>query len=173
MKVHTVAPFFVMGIAAILVTCAGTLWNRFGPTILINETPSEPVGLYRLIRHPESHYRRGMFVVFPVTRELQEMVYGRHWIRDGIPLLKELLGMSGDRVCVYADRFEINDQVVGPVFAVDREGHPLPQKRGCFEIQPGYFFAASQHFERSFDGRYFGPQPLAIVTGEARPLWTF
>jgi conjugative transfer signal peptidase TraF len=173
MKVHTVAPFVVMGIAAILVTLAVTVWKRFGPTILINETPSEPVGFYRLIQHPESHYRRGMFVVFPVPPKLRELVYGRHWLRSGIPLLKEILGLQGDRVCIYANRFEINRHFVGPVFAVDREGHSLPQQPGCFEIQPGYFFAASQYFERSFDGRYFGPLPLAILTGEARPLWTF
>jgi conjugative transfer signal peptidase TraF len=173
MKVHTVAPFFVMGFAAILVALAVILWMRFGPTILINETPSEPVGFYRIVPRSEPHYRRGMFVVFPVPPELREIVYGRHWLQDGMPLLKEVMGVRGDRVCVYADRFEINRKVVGPVFAVDREGHPLPQQRGCFEIQPGYFFAASQYFERSFDGRYFGPLPLAIVTGEATPLWTF
>ncbi len=171
---HTVAPFFVTGIAALLMALVVIAWKRFGPTILINETPSEPVGFYRLVGHPESHYRRGMFVVFPVPSELHEMVYGRHWVREGIPLLKEVMGIRGDRVCIYVDRFEINDQVVGPVFAVDREGHPLPQQQqGCFEIQPGYFFAASQHFERSFDGRYFGPLPLGIVIGEARPLWIF
>jgi conjugative transfer signal peptidase TraF len=173
LKVHTVAPFFVMGIAALVVTLAVSVWKQFGPTILINETPSEPLGFYRLIAHPESHYRRGMFVVFPVPPKQRELVYGRHWLRDGIPLLKEVLGLHGDRVCIYPDRFEINAQVVGPVFAVDREGYLLPQQRGCFEIQPGYFFAASQHFERSFDGRYFGPLPLEIVTGEAKPLWTF
>jgi conjugative transfer signal peptidase TraF len=173
MKVHTVAPFLVMGIAAVLVPLSAIIWKHFGPNILINETPSEPVGLYRLIPHTESLYRRGMYVVFPVPPNQRELVYGRHWIRRGIPLLKEVLGLSGDRVCVYADRFEINSHVVGPVFAVDREGHPLPQQRGCFEIQPGYFFAASQHFQSSFDGRYFGPLPISIVTGEARPLWTF
>jgi conjugative transfer signal peptidase TraF len=173
MKVHTVAPFFVMGIAATLVTLAVTVWMQFGPTILINETPSEPVGVYRLIPHTEPHYRRGMYVVFPVPAKQRELVYGRHWLRSGIPLLKEIVGLNGDCVCIYADRFEINSQVVGPVFAVDREGHPLPQQRGCFEIQPGYFFAASRHFERSFDGRYFGPLLISIVTGEARPLWTF
>jgi conjugative transfer signal peptidase TraF len=173
MKMHTAAPFAVMGIAALMVALAATAWKRLGPTILINETPSEPVGFYRLIPHPESNYRRGMFVVFPVPPEMRELVYGRHWLRDGIPLLKEVLGVGGDRVCVYADRFEINRQVLGPVFAMDRGENPLPQRRGCFEIQPGYFFAASQYFERSFDGRYFGPLPLAIVIGEARPLWTF
>jgi len=173
MKLHTVAPFFVMGFAALLVTLVVIVWKRFGPPFLINETPSEPVGFYQLIPHPESHYRRGMYVVFPVPQKKRELVYGRHWLRDGIPLLKEILGLHGDRVCIYADRFEINSQFVGPVFAVDRQGQSLPQLRGCFEIQPGYFFAASRHFERSFDGRYFGPLPISVVTGEARPLWTF
>jgi len=162
-----------MGIAAILATFGVTVWKRCGPTIVINETPSEPVGFYQLIRYPESHYRRGMFVVFPVPSKQRALVYGRHWLRDGMPLLKEILGMQGDHVSIYADRFEINQHVMGPVFAVDRGGLSLPQNLGCFTVEPGYFFAASQYFQRSFDGRYFGSLPLAIVTGEARPLWTF
>jgi conjugative transfer signal peptidase TraF len=173
LKMHSAAPIYVMGIAFLVVSLSVTLWKRFGPTVLINETPSESVGFYRLVSHPESAYRRGMFVVFPVPGELRDLAYGRHWMRNGIPFLKEVLGLQGDRVCVFADRLEINERFIGPVFTVDSAGLPLPQRRGCFVVPTGYFFAASQHYLKSFDGRYFGPLPLAVVTGEARPLWTF
>jgi len=173
MKVHTTVPFFVMGIAAVMVSITVLVWKEWGPTILINETPSEPIGLYRLIRHEEGGYRRGMYVVFPVPRELYALVYGRHWMRNGIPFLKELMGLAGDRVCILRDRLEINERTVGPVFTVDSSGQPLPQHLGCFEVQPGTFFAASQHFDKSFDGRYFGALPLKLLKGEARPVWTF
>jgi len=173
LKVHTVAPFFVMGMAFMVVSIAVMAWERVGPTVLINETPSEPVGLYRLIRHHVSEYRRGMYVVFPVPSELRALVYGRHWLKDGVPFLKEVLGLEGDHVCIFTDRLEINERVIGPVFRVDSAGQPLPQHPGCFAIESGCFFAASQYFEKSFDGRYFGPLPLSSLTGEARPLWTF
>ena len=114
-----------------------------------------------------------MYVVFPVPRDLQALVYGRHWLRTGIPFLKELLGLSGDRVCISADRLEINDHVIGPVFSVDSQGWPLPQYLGCFAVPPGHFFAASRVLDNSFDGRYFGALPLTTLSGEARPIWTF
>lgn len=173
MKIHTAVPFFVMGLAAVVVSITVLAWREWGPTILINETPSEPVGFYRLVAHTESQYRRGMYVVFPVPAPLRELVYGRRWMRNGIPFLKEILGLAGDRICILSDRLQINDRTIGPVFNVDSSGQPLPQHPGCFEVQPGYFFAASQHFNKSFDGRYFGSLPLHILLGEARPLWTF
>jgi type IV secretory pathway protease TraF len=114
-----------------------------------------------------------MYVVFPVPAEFRDLVYGRHWMRNGIPCLKEVLGLEGDRVCIFTDRLEINERLTGPVFSVDSSGNPLPQHRGCFIVPTGYFFAASRHFAKRFDGRYFGPLPLKVVTGEARPLWTF
>jgi conjugative transfer signal peptidase TraF len=172
-KIHTTVPFYVMGMAAILVSMAVLTWQRFGPTILINETPSEPVGFYRLVAHRPSDFHRGMYVVFPVPETVQALVYGRHWMKDGVPLLKELLGLAGDRVCVLTDRLEVNGRYVGPVFERDREGRALPQIRGCFDVQPDSFFAASDHLDNSFDGRYFGPQPLTQLLGEARPVWTF
>jgi conjugative transfer signal peptidase TraF len=173
LKIHSAAPFYAMGIAFLVVSLSVNLWKRFGPTFLINGTPSEPVGFYRLVPRPESAYRRGMYVVFPVPAELRDLVYGRHWMRNGIPFLKEVLGLEGDRVCIFADRVEINDRLIGPVFRVDSSGLPLPQRRGCLVIPAGYFLAASQHFAKSFDGRYFGPLPLSILMGEARPLWIF
>jgi signal peptidase I len=170
---HTVVPFVVMGLAGILVSMTLVVWRSWGPILLINETPSEPLGIYRLVRRDRSEYRRGMYVVFPVPQALQGLVYGRHWLRGGIPFLKELLGVAGDRVCVFPDRLELNDRIVGPVFEVDSQGQPLPQHRGCFLVPSGYFFAASKYLNKSFDGRYFGALPLSVLQGEARPVWTF
>jgi conjugative transfer signal peptidase TraF len=141
--------------------------------MLINETPSEPVGFYRLVPHDSGDYRRGMYVVFPVPDDLRAIVYGRHWMRNGIPFLKELIGLEGDQVCIFSDRLEVNGRTVGPVFRVDSVGFPLPQHPGCFAIPKGNFFAASQYLDKSFDGRYFGALPLTIVEGEAKPVWTF
>jgi len=172
-KIHTAVPLVVMGMAALTVSITVGGWRQWGPPLLINQTPSEPVGFYRLVGHREEEFRRGMFIVFPVPKELHALVYGRHWMRNGIPFLKELRGLAGDRVCILADRLEINDRTIGPVFARDSHGQALPQHPGCFVIQPGYFFAASQTLDKSFDGRYFGALPLSMVQGEARPVWTF
>jgi len=172
-KIHTRVPFVVMGVAAIVIPMTVLLFRSYGPTLLINETPSEPTGFYRLIAHPRQDYRRGMYVVFPVPEALRPLVYGRHWMRNGIPFLKELIGLEGDRVCIFADRLEVNGRTVGPVFQVDSRGFPLPQHPGCFAIPSASFFAASKYLDKSFDGRYFGALPLSVLQGEARPVWTF
>jgi conjugative transfer signal peptidase TraF len=173
LQLQTAVPLYVMGLAAAVVWMGVLGWKAWGVKILINETPSEPVGLYRLVEHPESDFRRGMYVVFPVPKELHALVYGRHWMKNGIPFLKQLLGLAGDRVCVVSHRLEINGRAIGPVFERDSQGQPLPQHPGCFEVQAGTFFAGSQALDKSFDGRYFGPLPLSQLQGEARPVWTF
>jgi conjugative transfer signal peptidase TraF len=173
LKVHTVVPFVVIGISCVVVAAAVTLLKHFGPPLLINETPSEPRGIYRLVPHAPGDYQRGMYVIFPVPAELRAVVYGRGWLREGIPLLKELLGMPGDRVCISREALRINERYIGPVFERDSHGMVLPQHPGCFVIPEGHFLPASQHLANSFDGRYFGAIPMRDLTGEARPVWTF
>lgn len=173
MKVYTVTPFVVMAAAAFVVSVTAGIFKAWGPRIVINETRSEPQGFYRVIAHPTGEYRRGMVVVFPVPAAVQPLVYGRSWMRKGMPFLKELKGLEGDTVCIFPDRLEINHRRIGPVFRSDSMGQPLPQLRGCFAVPAGSFFAASEYFDKSFDGRYFGALPLNILEGEARPLWTF
>jgi conjugative transfer signal peptidase TraF len=172
--VQTATPFFVMGLSAVLISIGVLAFKEWGPQILINGTPSEPVGFYRLVRHHELHdYHRGMYVVFPVPHDLKPLVYGRHWLKDGVPFLKELSGIEGDQICVLHHRLTINGKDAGPVFQVDSHGLALPQHPGCFQVPPGDFFAASQYFDKSFDGRYFGSLPLRLLSGEARPVWIF
>jgi conjugative transfer signal peptidase TraF len=173
LRVHTTAPFYAMGIAALAVSIGVLAWKQWGPRILINGTASEPVGFYRLVKHEPADFRRGMYVVFPVPQVMQGLVYGRHWMPDGVPFLKELAALVGDRVCVLPHRLEINGRYLGPVYQQDSQGRPLPQNLGCFEVPAGMFFAASAHLDKSFDGRYFGALPLSQLLGEARPLWTF
>jgi len=131
------------------------------------------MGIYRLISQEQRDFRRSMTVVFPVPATYQTLVYGRGWLRPGVPLLKTIVALAGDRVCIFDEHFEVNGRTLGPVYAVDRTGSPMPRIRGCFEIPPGYFLPASTYHPRSFDGRYIGPQPLTALQGEARPLWTF
>jgi len=173
LRLRSLMPFWVMAVVAMTVWLTTLIWRQWGPALVINVTPSAPQGFYRLIRYPEPEYRRGMYVVFPVPESVQQLVYGRHWLKVGVPLLKEIQGLAGDRICIREGRIEINDHLIGPVFLADRTGQALPQIKGCFTVPPGDFFAANSTFPQSFDGRYFGALPLSIVQAEARPLWTF
>ena len=170
---HTRMPLYVMACAAVGVTLLSLSWRSMGVLIVLNPTASEPTGFYRIVIHAVPDYQRGMTVVFPVPVPFQSLVYGRGWLKAGVPLMKNIGALAGDQVCVSEDHFEVNGKDLGPVSTVDRTGASLPRLRGCFQIADGYFFPMSQYHERSFDGRYIGAQPLAVITGEARPLWTF
>jgi len=161
----------VIGVAALLVLSVRAAWSMWGPPLLINTTPSEPVGVYWV--RTSGTYARGMRVTFPVPLEYRRLVVERGWLEDGIPLIKHIGAVAGDRVCIEGDRAAINDTIVGPVYAQDSEGRPLPQLRGCLTVPPGYFLPLSTYIPNSFDGRYMGIQPLSAIAGEVIPAWTF
>jgi conjugative transfer signal peptidase TraF len=173
MRIRTLKPFYIVGLAALSVLAGRLALVAWAPPLVISYTASEPYGVYGLYHHPPAEYRRGMMVQFPVPDPFTDMVYGRQWLAPGVPLLKSVGALAGDRVCVYDDHAEVNDQAVGPVYDRDSDGRPMPRIRGCFAIAEGQFFPLSTYIPRSFDGRYIGPQPLSLVTAEARPLWTF
>ncbi len=162
-----------MALVATGVATVTLAWRALGVPMVINPTVSEPQGFYRIVSHAAADYRRGMVVVFPVPMPFRSLVYGRGWLKTDVPLMKNIGAVAGDEVCVRDDHFEVNGKTQGPVATVDRTGAELPRLRGCFRIAEGYFFPISRYHERSFDGRYMGAQPLAVITGEARPLWTF
>jgi len=173
MKSYSTAPLFVIagssfGLAAVLLVGALS-----GLEIVINVSASEPVGFYRIVPPSPSGFHRGLMVIFPVPTPFESLVYGRGWEKPGTPLLKNIGALAGDSVCILDTVFEINGTPIGPVAERDRSGLPLPRIRGCFRIEAGYFLPVSAYNARSFDGRYLGPQPLSVITGEAKPLWTF
>jgi conjugative transfer signal peptidase TraF len=172
-RIHTYAPFYVLAGAALGTSLIVATWPHWGPSIVINSTRSEPMGFYRLVSHEPQDFRSGMSVVFPVPETYRGLVYARRWLPNGVPLLKTIVALAGDRVCVFDEHLEVNGRTLGPVYALDDSGAAMPRIRGCFEIKQGYFFPASSYNPRSFDGRYIGPQPLSALRGEARPLWTF
>lgn len=172
-KIRTRRPFVVIGVAALLVLAIRTGWAMFGPPLLINTTASEPVGVYWVRHRANGEYARGMRVVFPVPQDYKALVVERGWLAPGLPLIKHIGAVGGDRVCIESGRAAINDVVVGPVETHDSVGRPLPQIRGCLTVPPGYFFPLSTCIPNSFDGRYMGIQPLSVIVGEVIPAWTF
>ena len=171
--VRTRRPFVVIGVAASLVLAIRTAWATLGPPLLINTTASEPVGVYWVRHRNSGEYTRGMRVTFPVPQAYQALVVERGWLAPGVPLIKHVGAVAGDRVCIESDRAVINDVVAGPVSAHDSEGRRLPQLRGCLTVPPGYFLPLSTYIPNSFDGRYMGIQPLSAIVGEVIPAWTF
>ena len=173
LRIRTWTPFVIIAVLVVMAVGVRVVYPMVGPPLMINYTDSEPHGLYWLDVHQNGHYGRGQMVAFPVPEPFKELIYGRGWLARGLPLMKEIGALEGDRVCVDDAQETINGKAVGPIFSADSAGRPMPTIRGCYTVAPGYFLPLSTLVPKSFDGRYMGPQPLAVIKGEARSLWTF
>lgn len=142
------------------------------PFLYLNLSPSQPRGLY--LRQPlEEPLEVGELVLLDVPKHAQPYIYGRRWLPRGALLLKRVGALSGDEYQIQEGDFYIRGKRVGPVFAQDSQGLPLPRKRGFFQVQKDHFLPIATRIPHSFDGRYFGDVPLALIRGKARPLWIF
>jgi conjugative transfer signal peptidase TraF len=148
---------------------------RAVPTpFVVNLTDSMPRGLYW--RHPVPPLRYGTIVLFPLPDPVWQQ-YGAllrqwGWQRQQGPLLKPVGALPGDEVCVEGRTVTVNGTAVATQLVADSQGHPMPRLQGCLHMAPGTFLPLSTHSPRSFDGRYFGPVPSALIEATAQPLWT-
>ena len=145
----------------------------------LNETPSVPVGLWRV--SAVADLERGRVVSFcPPATDVFLEARRRGYLKRGNcpgalePMLKVLAGLPGDEVLQTADALFINGRALphSKALKTDSQGRPLQALASRrFVICAGEGFFAGDH-PRSFDSRYFGPLPLAAIEGEARPVFT-
>ena len=163
------AAWMTAAILSALVAAADRLGYRF------NETPSVPVGIWRVLPVNGS-LRRGQIVsVCPPPTGIFLEAKARGYLSEGScpegfePMLKPIAALEGDVVEQTSDGIRMNGRLLphSVAFPADSEGRPLPKlfaKR--LVISKGEVFLVSGR-ERSFDGRYFGSLPLSAITGVA------
>lgn len=134
----------------------------------LNVTTSMPRGLYWL--RPGVRLDRGTVVTFPCPAAIRPLVAARRYLPANFKLLKRIVAVAGDRVCLDGDRYVVGDQLVSPIATHDHLGRPLHPYRFCGLVPEGSVFVAA-HGDSSLDSRYFGPVPLLDLT-PAVPLWT-
>jgi conjugative transfer signal peptidase TraF len=138
----------------------------------INSTASEPIGIYWVV--PPATIQKGDYVIFSIPREAEQYVYGRSWAPIGMPLLKNVGAIEGDRYTLTEDAFSINGQRIGPIAVEDSEGLPLPHLgKGEHVVAGGKFLATSSYNDRSFDSRYMGEIPIENIKAKVVPVWTW
>jgi conjugative transfer signal peptidase TraF len=153
-----VAAGAIVVIAAIL--GRRTLWNM---------SPSVPQGLYAVM--PDEPCRLGSLVSFSPPPGAAVIIYSRDYLPPGAGLIKQLVGLPGDRVCVRPAGLYVNGVRFGDVAAMDSRGRPLVPYRFCAAVPAGQaFVATTAHL--SYDSRYFGPVPLSSLTPVV-PVWTY
>jgi len=146
-----------------------TLWRDPPPKLIWNASASAPIGLYGVL--PAERLERGDLVVVQLGAPLAALLAERGYLPRGVPLIKPVAALPGQRVCRQGEAILIDGAVVATARAVDRRGRRLPVWRGCETIAPGNLFLLNPRREDSLDGRYFGALPATAVIGRARPLW--
>jgi len=165
-----------LGIAlfAALVFCAHAVGLR------INESPSLPVGVWRIspLRH---EVRRDDVVSFcpPDTWVFSEARL-RGYLGSGVceggyePLLKPIAAIEGDRVTRTEQGIRINGRLIANSKCLDHDGssRPLPgAEANDVIVAKDEVWVISSYNPLSFDSRYFGPVPVSTIEGLARPLF--
>lgn len=159
-----------------LATClgvAGVTIASLAPTpvrLIWNATASTPVGFY--IVHVADALQVTDLVAVRLPENLAGFVVERGYVGHGVPLLKRVVGLPGQRVCRTGRTISVDGVPMGEALERDRRGRDLPVWRGCRRIAADALFLMNWNVADSLDGRYFGPLSASFVIGRALPLWT-
>ncbi|MCV9967709.1 conjugative transfer signal peptidase TraF [Pararhizobium sp. BT-229] len=144
----------------------------------INLSPSEPLGLWRIVPLTRPIAVNDLvFICPPTTAEMQE-ARARGYLRSGscpggvAPLIKTVVAVAGQHVEIGAS-VSVEGRVVSSSSLASRDGsdRPLaPFMSGA--VPPGYVFLHSS-FPGSYDSRYFGPVPASGILGLAQEVLTY
>lgn len=163
---------FVASTLLLIVAGGGILGLR------INTTPSEPLGLWRIMPLSSPvHVGQIVFICPPDNQTMRE-ARDRGYLRAGLcnggfgPLIKSVIAVAGQRVEV-ADLVTIDGVEVAGSHVVERDGdgRGLQPDRGGI-LPPGTVYLHSRS-TGSWDSRYFGPLPAAGILGLAQEVLTY
>ena len=140
------------------------------PRLIWNASGSVPIGLYAV--HPTGLLHIAELVVVQPPKALATYLNERRYLGAGVPMLKHILALPGQTVCRTDRTITVDGTAMGDALEHDTRGRALPVWQGCRVLSAGQVFVMNRESGDSFDGRYFGPLPIASITGRADPLWT-
>lgn len=141
----TVTVLAIIGIAA----ASAVDW----PVKLIwNATASAPVGFYTV--EPANRIDVPELVAIMPPEPLAAFMVERGYIARGVPLLKRVLGLPGQRVCRTGPTITVNGIEMGEALEHDSLGRDLPIWQGCRVVGDDQLFLMNWEVRDSLDGRY-------------------
>jgi|APTNR8051073442_1049403.scaffolds.fasta_scaffold19730_2 conjugative transfer signal peptidase TraF len=144
----------------------------------INLTPSEPIGLWRIVPLDRPVAVGDLVFICPPLGRITDFGRERGYFRWGLcpagiaPLIKTVVALENARIEIGAE--VVIDGIAVPhsrPSARDGVARPLDPWSGSL-VPDGSIFLHSS-FAGSYDSRYFGPVPGAGLLGLARPVLTF
>lgn len=150
----------------------------FAAGLRVNLTPSEPLGLWRIVSLDRPLAVGDLVFVCPPPGSVTAFGLARGYFRQGTchggaaPLIKTVAAIAGASVVVKAD-VTINGTSLPYSQLSPKDGGNrtlMPWVGGI--VPSGQLFLHSS-FRGSYDSRYFGPVPEAGLLGLAQPVLTF
>ena len=137
----------------------------------LNITPSEPVGIYRLVG---GQAERRALVLLKQPHDSMASVLSRY-APVHLPLIKRVAAIPGDLVEINTFGMRVNG-ILWPhsvPLAHDAEGRSLrPYPFGVYRVHAGELWVLSNH-PRGLDSRYFGPVLEPNVISRLVPVLTW
>ena len=157
----TTAAVSLLGVASIA---------SFAPRLIWNASASTPVGFYTI--GDVGDLDLTALVAVDAPEPLATFLSDGGYLPRGVPLLKRVAALPGQRVCRTGLAITVDGVPIGDALDRDRRGRPLPVWQGCRLVANGELFLMNWQVRDSLDGRYFGPLPATAVIGRASPLYT-
>lgn len=162
--------------AWVMATCFATMgaaipaFVHLPKKLIWNASASVPIGLYAV--QPPHGIRIADLAVITPPEPVARLLEDGGYIPRGVPLIKRVLALPGQKVCRKNFLITVNGIAMGMARKHDRSGRNLPVWQGCRIIARDEVFLMNWLSPSSLDGRYFGPLPVSSITGRAMPLWT-
>jgi conjugative transfer signal peptidase TraF len=153
-------------LSALLAASLGlAAYRPAAPALLLNTTPSEPLGLYHRIDTP---IRPGVRIAFRPPAAARAFL--NHTGQGRVSLLKTVVAGPGAVACVEGAVLVVDGRRLGSVAARDRSGRALPHWSGCRRLAADEHLVFSSAIPNSFDSRYYGPIRQAEILGVYAPM---
>ena len=169
-----------LGITLIATALIGAVLGFHGPVLKewrLNRTPSLPIGLYRAQHESAivSFCLHEPWAEVALRRGYREQAQGDNCPDNGEPLLKRVVGRSGDTVEETGQGVWINGvrQQSSTPLRLDGKTRVLqPYLSGSYTLSGDELWVMGEH-PKSFDSRYYGPIHESDVRGhwEAVYVW--
>ncbi|AAB91647.1 precursor for probable conjugal transfer protein TraF (plasmid) [Sinorhizobium fredii NGR234] len=168
----------LLGLATMTMAAVGTISAAWFGGYRINLTPSEPLGLWRIVKIDRPSAVGDLVFICPPRTSAMREARMRGYLRAGLcpggiaPLIKSVIAVAGQRVEVGVSVNVDGHPVPSSALAL-RDGQGRPMKPFSGGIVPTDYVFLHSPFSGSYDSRYFGPIPAAGILGLAQEVLTY
>lgn len=168
----------LVGLAMIAMALLGTISVAWLGNYRINLTPSEPLGLWRVVKLDRPAAVGDLVFICPPQSAAMREARARGYLRSGLcpgavaPLIKTVVAVAGQRVQVRAS-VNVDGRPVPSSSLAQRDGQGRPMTPFPGGIVPADYVFLHSPFSGSYDSRYFGPVPASGILGLAQEVLTY